>query len=163
MFPVKVDDVFNFSGFTSENTVKGKLANVHLLADLHPFKTSAFKFVVGAGYMFKANGAVKFTPTGSYSYGGLNLTGQEIGDLDIDLSWKGFAPYVGLGLFKSFPKKTFNVSLDLGTYYLTAPNSTITGTKTLADNSSVEPQLNENMKDYRFLPVLQLNFNFRIK
>ncbi len=55
------------------------------------------------------------------------------------------------------------MNLDLGTYFLTAAKSTVTGTKMLANNGELEPQFDSNMKDYRFLPVIQLNFNFKIK
>ena len=157
------DNLFDFSGFESDNTIKGKLGNVHLMADLSPFKSSVFKFVVGAGYLFNANGDLTFKPTGNYNFGGLNLTAEEVGQLNVDFSWKGLAPYAGIGLFKSFPKRTFNVNLDLGTYFLKSPESTVVGTKLLADNQALAAQFDSNMKDYKFLPVIQLNFNFRIK
>ena len=88
--------------------------------------------------------------------------GEEVGDLAIDISWKGVAPYLGIGLLKPFATEKFNVNLDLGTYYLNEPKSKITGTKLLADNYQLEPQLDKNMSTYRFLPVLQVNFNINI-
>ncbi len=79
------------------------------------------------------------------------------------MSWKGVAPYVGLGFLNAFPKSRFNVNLDLGTYYVGAPKSTVVGTQLLAENYRLEPQLDENMKDYKWLPVMQINFNFKIR
>jgi len=161
--PVKADNYFHFSGFDADNTIKGELSNVHLLADVVPFKVKWFRLVGGAAYLFKANGGLEFIPKGNSTFGGLNLTAAEIGKLAIDLSWQGVAPYVGFGLFKSFPKRSFNINLDLGTYYLNSPKSTVVGTKLLSENKQMEIQLDNNMKDYRFLPVLQVNFNFKIK
>lgn len=162
---IKVNDALKFSGFEAGNTIRAELSNVHLLADYAPFNTNAFRLVAGAGYLFQAGGGIEFAPIPgkSYTFGEVTLTGEEVGQIDVDMSWKGLAPYLGLGLFKALPKGRFNVNLDLGTYFLKSPNSTVTGTKLLADNQEMELQLEKNMKDYRFLPVLQLNFNFRIR
>ncbi|MBE9661052.1 hypothetical protein [Mucilaginibacter myungsuensis] len=155
---------YSFSGFTSTSSQKVNFSNVHLLADLVPFKSmQGFRIVGGAGYLFKADGNVTVTPTGNYNFANYNLTGAEIGTLDMNVGWKGVAPYLGFGLFKAFPSNFFNFNLDLGTYYLTQPSTRIIGTNLLTDNSKLEPQFNENLKGYRWLPVLQLNFNFRIK
>jgi len=160
---IKVNDAITFSGFDASNTLTAQVSNVHLLADYAPLKTNAFRVVAGLGYLFQAGGGLQFFPNGSYNYGDLTLTGAEVGQLDIDLSWKGIAPYLGLGLFKALPQRRFNINLDLGTYFLKAPQSTVVGTKLLSENQQLEGQLEKNMESYRFLPVIQLNFNFRIK
>ena len=160
---IKVNDAIKFSGFDASNTLTAQMSNVHLLADYAPFNTDVFRVVGGLGYLFQAGGGLQFFPNGSYNYGELTLTGAEVGQLDIDLSWKGVAPYLGLGMFKSVPKRRFNINLDLGTYFLKAPESTVVGTKLLSENQQLEGQLERNMESYRFLPVIQLNFNFKIK
>ncbi len=162
IFGVKLDNAFAFSGFDADNELRAEVSNVHLLGEYHPFKRKSFRVVGGVAYLFKANGGVKFLPRGEYDFNGLKLTKEEVGNLDIDLSWKGVAPYLGVGLFNSFPNNLFSVNVDLGTYYLTQPKSTVTGTNLLSDNKSIEPQLDENMSTYRFLPVLQVNFNFNV-
>ncbi|WP_232336496.1 hypothetical protein [Mucilaginibacter aquatilis] len=162
--PVKANNIFTFSGFDSNNSLSVKFSNVHLWADVVPFKKlQGLRLITGAGYLFKANGNINVLPTGTYSVGNYKLTPADLGSLNIDMSWRGVAPYLGLGLFKGFPKNRFNVNLDLGTYYLSSPKSKVTGTEMLADNYKLEPQLNANMKGYRWLPVAQLNFNFRLR
>lgn len=163
MVPLKFKNVAEFDGFDGDNTIKGELSNVHFLADLSPFKTSVFKFVVGGAYLFKADGNIRFSANSSYNRNGVVLTSQEINNLKVDFTWKGVAPYAGIGLFKSFPNRLFNINLDLGTYFLQKPKSTVVGAKTAADNRTLENEINAEIKDYRFLPVVQLNFNFRIK
>jgi len=160
---VTANNAFTIAGFDADNTLKANFANLHLLGDYAPFKTNSFKIVGGISYLFNANGDLNFKPRGNYNFDGLELTSEEVGDLNIGLTWKGVAPYLGLGLLQSFPKNKFNVNIDFGTYYLTAPRSTVVGTKLLSDNDALEPQLDENMSSYRFLPVIQLNFNFKIK
>ncbi|WP_345953039.1 hypothetical protein [Mucilaginibacter sp. PAMB04168] len=162
--PVKANNVFSFSGFQSTNNVSVKFSNIHLLADFVPFKNArGFRLVGGAGYLYKATGGIEVLPTGNYKVGNYNLSSADLGTLNIDMSWRGIAPYAGIGLFKSFPQRLFNINLDLGTYYLSKPQSKITGTEMLADNYKLEPQFDSNFKSYRWLPVVQLNFNFKIR
>src|SRR5690606_32248874 len=118
-----------------------QVSTVHLLADYAPFKTDLFRVVGGLGYLFQAGGGMQFFPKGTYKYGDISLTGEEVGQLDIDLSWEGVAPYLGLGLFKSIPKRRFNINLDLGTYFMKSPESTVVGTNLLSKNQAMEAQL----------------------
>jgi hypothetical protein len=162
--PVKVNNVFSFSGFDGATNASVKFSNVHLLADFVPFKHArGFRLVGGAAYLYKAQGGLEFLPSGNYQFGNYTVTAEDLGKLNMDISWKGVAPYAGIGLFKSFPNQLFNINLDLGTYYLSQPNSHVVGTNLLSDNNQLEPQLNNNLKSYRWLPVLQLNFNFKLR
>lgn len=162
--PVNTSSNLSVSGFTTDYTADVKLFNLHLLADYAPFSSmKGLRLVAGGAYLYKADGGLVLTPTGNYNFGNYALTGADVGVLNMDVTWKGVAPYIGLGLFKSFPNHFFNFNLDLGTYYLSSPSTHITGTNMLNGNYQLEPQINENMKDYRWLPVLQLNFNFRLK
>lgn len=159
---VGVSNVIQLEGLNADNKLKANFTNVHLLGDFTPFKTQKFRISAGVAYLFQASGNLLFKPKGTYYFDGMELTGEEVGDLAIDISWKGVAPYLGIGLLKPFATEKFNVNLDLGTYYLNQPKSKITGTKLLADNYQLEPQLDKNMSTYRFLPVLQVNFNINI-
>jgi hypothetical protein len=159
--PVTANNAVNLPGFDSQNTINVNFYNVHALADFNIFK--GLRLVGGAAYLYKAQGGFSVIPTGSYKYGNTTVTGADIGNLSMDVSWKGIAPYAGLGLFRAFPKHRFNFNLDLGTYYLAAPQTKIVGTGLLSDNSQLEPQFNDNLKDYRWLPVIQFNFNFKLK
>ncbi len=159
---VGLSNVIQLEGLNADNKLQANFTNIHLLGDFSPFRTQKFRISTGVAYLFQATGNLLFKPTGTYFFDGMELTGEEVGDLAIDISWKGVAPYLGFGLFKASPTKLFNINLDIGTYYLNAPKSKITGTKLLADNYKLEPQLNKNMSSYRFLPILQVNFNMNI-
>ncbi len=164
ILPIKIEDAFKISDFNSKNNLKADLSNIHLLADYVPFKkVPGFRLVGGAGYLFKGKGSLNVIPIGDYKFGDIQLTAEQVGVVDFDISWKGFAPYIGMGILKSFPKRRFNINFDLGTYYLTAPKATVVGTGMLSDNDSQSALITSNVSDYRWLPVVQLNFNFRIK
>ncbi|OKS89067.1 hypothetical protein [Mucilaginibacter polytrichastri] len=161
--PASANNVFSIGGFKSNTDVSAKFYNVHLLADYIPSENLPWLRVVGgAAYLYKAQGKVGVIPTGTYKVANYNISAAEMGDLNIDVSWKGIAPYLGFGFLPSFPSQMFNINFDVGTYYLSQPKSTIIGTKLLSDNYKLEPQVNSNLKSYRWLPVLQVNFNFKI-
>lgn len=162
VIPVKVNNVFEISDFKSSTDLKADVQNIHLLADYSPFKSGALRLVGGVAYFMKANGNIRVTPEDNYMYGDLVLTQDQVGYLDMNMDWKGVAPYFGIGIGKIIPSKKFNVNFDLGSYYLTAPKATIKGTGLLSGNSSQSEQFQSNVSDYRWLPVLQLNFNFKL-
>lgn len=162
--PITANNILSLPGFQSTNNISIKFYNIHLTADFVPFKkVHGLRLVAGAAYLYKADGGISVISTGTYNYGNTTITGADVGSLNINVSWKGIAPYAGIGVFKSFPSHRFNFNLDLGTYYLNQPSTNIMGTGLLSDNTILEPQFNDNLKNYRWLPVVQLNFNFRLK
>ena len=160
--PIKANDVFKISGINSTSNVSADFYNVNLLADYTPFEGQQwFRLVGGFAYFFKARGNARIIPSDDYKYGDLTLTEEQIGYVDLTVDWKGLAPYLGIGLLPNFPKNKFNVNLDLGTYYLNRPDADIIGTGILSGNSSQSEQLQSNIKNYRWLPILQVNFNYK--
>lgn len=162
--PLSANNLFTFSGLKSTNNLSARFSNVHLIADYTPFdKAQWFRLVGGLGYLYSARGAINVVPSGDYKVANYVITAEELGRLNIDVSWKGVAPYVGVGLIRNFSLNSrFTANMDLGTYYLASPRSTIVGTNLLADNYQLQTQMDNNLKSYRWLPVLQLNFSYRI-
>ncbi|EHQ25824.1 hypothetical protein Mucpa_1667 [Mucilaginibacter paludis DSM 18603] len=161
--PVTANNVLKISGFNSNNKVTASFYNAHLLADFTPFESiRSLRLVGGAAYFFKAAGNFDIQPTDTYTYGQLALSKDDVGEVHMNADWKGVAPYLGIGIVKVFPRHLFNVNIDLGSYYLPTPHSTIIGTGLLEGNSSQTAQLDKNIHNYRFLPVVQLNFSFKI-
>lgn len=159
---VNAEDVYDFAGLNSNNGLKARFTNTHLLADYTPFKGNGFRLTAGLAYFIKADAHASIQQVGDFKFGDIVYTAAQFGNLDADISWKGLAPYAGIGLFRGFPSGIFNITLDMGTYYLTAPQGHITGSGTLADNSQNDKQLTSNAAYYRWWPVIQLNFNFKL-
>ncbi len=156
-------NLIEITDFKSDNTMLLESTNVHLFIDFKPFKSSEFRLVGGLAYFATATASFEVQPTDNFKFGDIVYTPEDIGKLKAALSWQGVAPYVGISLFRGFPKKVFNITLDLGTYYLKAPDAHFTGTGSLANNSQNDKPLTENVSCYRWLPLLQLNFNFKLK
>lgn len=159
-------DIKNYSYSYDETktniTANTNFFNIHLLAGWQPFKNSNwFRVMGGAAYVLNGSVTGYVSPVGDQKAGNITITQDQIGQLEATVDWKGIAPYLGISLFNSIPKHKFNVNVDLGCYYLSAPQASMAGTKLLAGNSENSSQFAENMKDYRFLPVLQINFNYK--
>ena len=138
--------------------------NLHLLYDFQPFKNTAwFRLNAGVSYFISAQEKVKLTPQDAITTSIVTLTAEEIGNMEVTVDSKGFAPYLGFGLGRFVPKNKFNVNFDFGTYLLPSPTVTVVGTKLLSSNQALGTQLTEDLKTYRWMPVLQLNFTYLIK
>lgn len=157
---VNINKGFNFSNLSTDNKLKGKLGNIHLYGEYTALDW--LRVVAGAGYFFKADANIVMTPNKSVTQDGITLEPEELGTLTTNVTYKKVAPYLGVGLGRGLPQKRFNANVDLGFYYLSAPKVTMTGTEYLEGNDQNGPILTENMKNYRFLPVIQLNLNFKL-
>lgn len=160
--PVDMPNAFKINDFKSRVDLNVNFTNVHLIADFQPFGGSGFRLAFGAGYFIKAKTKADITPTEANRFGDIVYDPETLGTLQMTADWKGIAPYLGIGFLRAFPSRIFNVNIDLGTYYLTAPQTTIVGTKALTPNEENNAQLQKNISGYRWLPVLQFNFNLRL-
>ena len=165
---LKASGVYTLSGYNTKVGVNtASFWNAHLLLDAQPFsKKENFlhKLIVtaGAGYFPKAKATALVMLDENYQYGDITFSPEEVGKLTTETSWAGVAPYLGVGINNLVSSNRFNMNLNLGTYFLTAPDVTITGTNMLAGNSANSAKMTENMSNYRWLPVLQLNFNYNL-
>lgn len=163
VIPLSYSTVQNL-GSNFQIDAKASYNNLHLFYEYQILKKrKGIKLVLGSAYFTNAITRVKLTPQEGFDAGITTLTAEEIGNLTISIDSKGFAPYLGLGIGKTISNKRFNLNFDLGSYYLTRPTAKADGTKLLSDNEAIGTILTENLKDYRWLPVIQLNLNYIIK
>jgi hypothetical protein len=151
-------------GISMLTDIQVSYSNLHGIYEFQPVsKLTWLKISGGFAYFSSARGVATLNPRDAVSTSFVTLTPEEIGSLTIEVDSKGMAPYVGLGLGNSQPKKRFNVNFDLGTYLLPQPKATVTGTKLLSENQSLGSTLTDQLKTYRWLPLLQINLNYLIK
>lgn len=165
--PLKYTTRGFFDGVDTRIDMDARFNNVHALADIQLFdkSNSLFRkivFSVGAGYFYKAHGDFQLQPTDDFYYGDIIFTGNDLGELNVDISWKGFAPYAGFGLNDIKLTDRFNMNLGVGTYQFKSPSVKLSGNKMISSKASNETQLAQNMSNYRWLPVLQLGFNYNL-
>ncbi|RXK80769.1 hypothetical protein [Filimonas effusa] len=161
IIPVEVKNVINLDNFDTDDRFAAKFTNIHLLLD-YPLIGQGFRFVAGGAYFLKAKGTIERTAKEEAGFGDITYSPEQLGTLTADVDWKGFAPYGGFAFFRAFPRHRFNITLDMGTYYLVAPKTRFTSTGMLTVDDKSQQQFQSNMSEYRWLPVLQLNFNFKL-
>jgi hypothetical protein len=136
-----------------------KLGAVGLLFDFHPFG-NAFKITIGGTYLLYDISATA-NVRDSVKQNKVVLSPKEFGDIKVGLVPQGFAPYIGIGFGRAIPNKRVGFGFDLGTYYMNTPELSFKTTGLIEPTSAEEPKLQENIKDYVWLP--QLTFNLTIK
>lgn len=160
---LSMSSVFETTDFHSDSKLSARFSNLHLLADYSPFRTIAgLRLVGGISYFLKAQGDLTVKPTETYYYGDIPISDEILGSVKINVSWHGFAPYAGVGIIEAVPNRKFNCNIDLGTYYLPRPKSSIAATGLLEGNETQTPVLQRNLRSFRLLPLLQINFNYKL-
>lgn len=166
-FDIQVGKVY--SGYNTKSDMSARFSNVHATLEWAPLHASEniWKYLVasaGVGYFFKADGRINTRLADKYHYGEIEIDPSHLGTITTRVSWKNtLAPYLGVGLQHIEISPRFGLGITIGSYYLKQPAVSITGTNLLVGNESNTPIVRENIKNYRFLPVLQLNFSHQIK
>lgn len=165
--PYGFADVRTWGGTEYKLDMKSKFGNALLQLEYAPFNSPTSgrflqKLVVAAGgaYFFQAEATAKGVPTNDYVLGDLVIDKEDIGSIDVKSKWKSVAPYAGLGLRRLSVGKALALNIDLGSHYLSAPDVTLTGDKLLSNNEANEAILANNLKNYRWLPVVQLGLSY---
>jgi hypothetical protein len=151
---IQLDDV------SSTNRIKGSLTVLSLRGEYSVAEW--LRLVAGAGYHLNTGLSVNFSPDADIEVGNYTVKQEDTGALEANVKYGGLAPYAGLGIGRGMPRKRFNVTLDVGSYYMNSPKVTVEGSKMFRSNNENAERLEANLKDYRWLPVLMLNLNFKI-
>ena len=162
-FPILYSTSLKLSGYNTNIDLKNDFQGVQLLFDFRPAKNSRFKFIFGVSDFFVGNLTVNMTPTGSYNYGTIAITGDQVGKMNVKLDWSGLAPFIGFGFGSPHPRHKIGCALGLGLYYLMEPVTTVTGTNFLSGNSANAQAIKDNMESFRYLPVVNFHINYRFK
>jgi hypothetical protein len=152
---------------TTQGDIKYKsdvnLESVPILLDLHPFNGG---FRITGGVYFNKN-EIDLSSVVDASTVGL---GGSFGtaNLNANVSWSNdFAPYLGIGWGNAADAdSTFPIgfSLDIGAFYQGSPDVVLTestGSVTLADLAAEAAQLEEDLSDFKFFPVVTVGIHFQ--
>jgi hypothetical protein len=166
--PFKTSIKGAYSGRDTESDLNAKANNVSVMLDYKPFATKSgffrsFNVQIGAAYFFKLDGVIKTQLADPYRYGGLVVPPEDLGTITTRVNWKeAVTPYVGIGWNHIVIDNNFSMQADLGCYYLSEPTVTMEATGFLIDNVSNRGLIEENVKNYRYLPRLEIGISYRI-
>ena len=142
-----------------------KLGAVPIAVDVFPFK-NWFRLGGGAVINLTEVDGTGQASTGSLTIGGHQYTLESIGQLNAVLKANRVAPYFGIG-FNNPIKRSGHLGffMDLGVLYHGTPAVKLTTTKTIpqlqADIEKQTQDVNNDIKDYKLFPVVQLGLSYK--
>jgi len=147
-----------------------ELKSAGLLLDWHPF-SGVFRVSAGAYWNGNEVSAVGRPTGGTYVINGVTYNAADVGSLNGQIDFESVAPYFGIG-FASAPKagRGMTFSFDLGVLYQGEPNVGLTAvcgvpgptcTQLQSDVAAEEASLQDDLKDYKFYPVVSFGIGYR--
>jgi hypothetical protein len=142
------------------------LESVPILLDLHPFHGG---FRITGGVYFNKNDMdlSSFVDASEVGLG----AGVGTANLNANVSWsKDFAPYLGIGWGNAADDNTLDLpiavgfSLDIGAFYQGSPDVVLTestGSVSAADLAIEAAQIEEDLSDFKFFPVITVGIHVR--
>lgn len=152
----------NNLGSSSDYTTMSKLnlLSFFTFADWFPFNSS---FRLTGGLIVNLNkGSMTLTPLKTYYDGNIAYTPEKLGNLTADIDFNKIAPYIGLGFGNpTAGKPGLGFSIDIGTFYQGSPKASMTANKLLEPSASQAYILQNNIKWFKFYPVLSFGLTYK--
>jgi hypothetical protein len=137
-----------------------KLLSITALADWFPFENN---LRLTGGLVVNLNKAnIVLTPVKTYTQGNIQYTPDKLGQLNADLTFNKVAPYLGIGLGNpTSGARGFGFTFDVGTFFQGGPKATMSATKLLGPSASQSGQLEDNLKWFKFYPVISVGLFYK--
>ena len=156
---------YNYNGQNSAGDVLYdldlNLFSFSLLADWYPFKAD---FHISGGLLYNSNKIEGVgTPARSFIVGGTIYTPEKLGTLDakVEPNLK-LSPYLGLGWGNAVnADKKLGFVVDIGMIYQGSPDVTLTANGLMEPTSEQEPNVEDDIKNLRFYPVISLGLTYQ--
>lgn len=158
-----------YSGKSTHSVVKATSNNASLLLGYTPFAGkggffNSFGLELGGAYFFKLDGNFETRLTDPYKYGDILVDPELVGTIKTDVKWKKTVnPYAGIAWSNIPLDSKFSAHLNIGCYYLSKPSVTMHATGLLEENVGNKAQIENNIKDYRYLPRVEFGISYRLK
>ncbi len=147
-----VDDDFKYNA-------KANLLSFSALVDYFP-GGSIFK--ITGGLLLNLNKVdVTMIPSQTYVVNGSTYNAERLGDVLTTTDFAKVAPYLGIGLFNPLAYRQFGFTMDIGGIYQSSPNVTMVATKLMEPTASQSAIVEENIKWFKFYPVVTLGLTYR--
>lgn len=129
-----------------------------------PFRRGSFFVAASLAYTWHPGLGAVIRAEDKLMFGGLELTPENVGRIDLALRWKPVIGYVGWGFGRSIPRRRLGVGAEVGVYYLGRPRVRLQyegflETTTLDQQVAV---VERNLAGYRYLPSVNLSVTYRL-
>lgn len=137
------------------------LSNAGLFLDWHP-RQGGFRVSIGG---VQSGNAFKGTADGELEVG----ENTYVAELQADVDWDGFAPYLGIGWGNAVRSAGWSFSFDVGVMFTGEPSVSLAGTvndpllqqQFEDDVAREEETLRQELEDYKYYPVINLGVAYR--
>ena len=169
LMPFHTKIIGYYGDHETKSRAKARMHNAHLLFGWLPFygaRTGIRRLTinVGTGYFFHAEGTGYTTLANDYYYGEIEVLPRDVGTLYTTVNWaKAFAPYAGLSMGDISIDERFGFNFAVGAYMLSQPRVDMHGTNLLTENEHNEPIVERNIRNYRYLPNIQVGLTYRFQ
>lgn len=123
-------------------------------------------YLIGGAAMLNFKPSVFAVSAGSYPIGDISVPAEKVGTINVSvLPQNKIAPYAGFGIGNAFPRDwPVSFSLEIGAFYMGSPQLDVKATGMLAPNMDPEhiATLENEVTDFKFLPVVKFNLGIRI-
>ncbi len=159
---------FDTSSRDNEYRMKTRLLSFPVIADWHPFKTSALR--VSGGMVLNYNKAdFRGNTRDGITIGSNTYTADQVGKLTGKVDFNKIAPYAGIGWGNPLGKNgRWSLSCDVGVVFqgkarvdMFASGPIASDPNFQADLEREKRNLKERLEDYRYYPVIALGINYR--
>ena len=136
-------------------------------SDYFPFGSG---FRLSGGVVFNDNSIdATATTQATYTIGNTTYTAAQVGSLTGSIDFDDVAPYIGIGWGNPFSKESnWSFAIDIGVMYQGSPEASFTANGTLASNAAFladlereEQNLNDEMDEYKYYPVISCAVTYR--
>lgn len=142
---------------------KLKLNSFTALIDYMPFESSSFR--LSAGLSINNNQPqVTAIPQITRVIGGDVYNKDNLGNMDVKLSFNKIAPYLGIGIGNAAGGEShLGLTFDIGAYYQGKPKVDLTAEGLLSPSASPEQEaiVEDNIKWFQFYPVVSLGIAYK--
>jgi hypothetical protein len=138
-------------------------SHLALTAEFTPTASKLFRVAVGGVYFMKnqLEGTIKYAS--GFQLNQMNFDASEMGYMKGTYTTSSsIAPYIGLGLGRTVPKKRIGLSVEVGGIYKGEPQIKIEATGLLKGNVENEAILNRNFKPLQWHPVANVRLAIKL-
>ncbi|NEU69337.1 hypothetical protein [Spirosoma agri] len=130
----------------------------------YPLTHGSFFVTAGAGYTWHPAMNFVITATNKLNLGGLELTPDDVGTVDLGFRWQSVVGYAGWGFGQMMPGKRLNIGFEMGVYYLGRPRVQLAYEGFLETTNIDEqvPIVERNLSNYRYLPSVNITLSYAL-
>ena len=116
------EDVRKLAGRSVLIVASNNTLSFDMMGEYYPWQKSSFKLLFGASYIQSLTANAMIMVTDPMMFGEIELTPEQVGEMEIELAYGGMAPFLGIGFGRSIPNKRIGLGLEVGTYYIGSPS-----------------------------------------